>query len=68
MPWLLSLLTLGFFWVARQTQLSHLARSNCDLTWLHLAFLAIITVQPFTTRAAKFRIDFPMDGSSVLMG
>jgi uncharacterized membrane protein len=50
MPWLLSLLTLGIFWVAQQTQLSQLARSNRDLTWLHLAFLAIITVLPFTTR------------------
>ncbi len=50
MPWLLSLLTLGIFWVAQQTQLSQLARSNRDLTWLHLVFLAIITVLPFTTR------------------
>jgi uncharacterized membrane protein len=50
MPWLLSLLTLGIFWVAQQTELSHLARSNRDLTWLHLAFLALITVLPFTTR------------------
>jgi uncharacterized membrane protein len=50
MPWLLSLLTLGIFWVAQQTQLSHLARSNRDLTWLHLVFLAIIAILPFTTR------------------
>lgn len=50
MPWLLSLLTLGIFWVAQQTQLSQLARSNRDLTWLHLVFLAIITVLPFSTR------------------
>ena len=50
MPWLLSLLTLGIFWVAQQTQLSQLARSNRNLTWLHLTFLAIITVLPFTTR------------------
>ena len=49
-PWLLSLLTLGIFWVAQQTQLSRLARSNRDLTWLHLTFLAIVTVVPFTTR------------------
>jgi len=50
MPWVLSLLTLGIFWVAQQTQLSRLARSNRDLTWLHLTFLAIVTVVPFTTR------------------
>jgi uncharacterized membrane protein len=50
MPWLLSLLTLGIFWVAQQTQLSQVARSDRNLTWLHLMFLAIITVLPFTTR------------------
>ena len=50
MPWVLSLLTLGIFWVAQQTQLSQRARSNRNLTWLHLTFLAIITVLPFTTR------------------
>jgi uncharacterized membrane protein len=50
LPWLLSLLTLGIFWVAQQTQLNQLARSNRDLTWLHLVFLAIITVLPFSTR------------------
>jgi uncharacterized membrane protein len=50
MPWLLSLLTLGIFWVAQQTQLCQLARSNRDLTWLHLVFLAIVTVLPFSTR------------------
>ena len=50
MPWLLSLLTLGIFWVAQQTQLSQLARSNRDLTWLHLVFLSLVTVLPFTTR------------------
>jgi uncharacterized membrane protein len=50
MPWLLSLLTLGIFWVAQQTQLSRLARSNRHLTWLQLTFLAIVTVLPFTTR------------------
>ena len=50
MPWLLSLMTLGIFWVAQQTQLSNLARSNRDLTWLYLVFLAIVAVLPFSTR------------------
>jgi uncharacterized membrane protein len=50
MPWLLSLLTLGIFWVSQQTQLSNLARSNRDLTWLYLVFLAIVAVLPFSTR------------------
>ena len=50
MPWLLSLLTLGIFWLGQQTQLSQLERSNRDLTWLHFVFLAIVTVLPFSTR------------------
>ena len=35
LPWLLSLLTLGIFWLGQQTQLNQLERSNRDLTWLH---------------------------------
>jgi uncharacterized membrane protein len=60
MPWLLSLLTLGIFWVAQQTQLSHLARSNRDLTWLHLTLLAIVTVLPFTTRLLADFFTYPL--------
>jgi len=50
LPWLLSLLTLGIFWLGQQTQLSQLARSNRDLAWLHFLFLAVVTVLPFSTR------------------
>ena len=50
MPWLLSLMTLGIFWVGQQTQLNQLGRSNRDLTWLHFVFLGIVTVLPFSTR------------------
>jgi len=50
LPWLLSLVTLGIFWLGQQTQLSQLARSNRDLTWLHFLFLAVVTVLPFSTR------------------
>jgi uncharacterized membrane protein len=50
LPWLLSLVTLGIFWLGQQTQLSQLARSNHDLTWLHFLFLAVVTVLPFSTR------------------
>ena len=48
--WVLSLLTLGIFWLGQQTQLSQLARSNRDLTWLHFVFLAVVTVLLFSTR------------------
>jgi uncharacterized membrane protein len=50
LPWLLSLLTLGIFWLGQQTQLSQLERSNRDLTWLHFLFLAVATVLPFSAR------------------
>jgi uncharacterized membrane protein len=50
LPWLLTLLTLGIFWLGQQTQLSQLERSNRDLAWLHFLFLALVTVLPFSTR------------------
>jgi uncharacterized membrane protein len=63
MPWLLTLLTLGIFWVAQQTQLSQLARSNRDLTWLHLVFLAIITVFSCSARPSTSPLPIPNERS-----
>jgi uncharacterized membrane protein len=48
--YLMSFITLGIFWVGQQTQLNHLARSDRDLTWIHLAFLFAVTLMPFSTR------------------
>ncbi|MGD0722519.1 MAG: TMEM175 family protein [Roseiarcus sp.] len=48
--WLLSLMTLGIFWVGQQTQLAQAARADRDLTWLHFVFLAFVTALPFSTR------------------
>jgi uncharacterized membrane protein len=45
----LSFMTLGIFWVGQQTQLNHLERSDRSLTWIHLAFLAIVCLLPFST-------------------
>jgi uncharacterized membrane protein len=53
--YLMSFMTLGIFWVGQQTQLNHLARSDRDLTWLHMAFLFAVTIMPFSTR---FLIEF----------
>jgi uncharacterized membrane protein len=47
--YLMSFLTLGIFWVGQQTQLSHFARSDRHLTWIHLAFLFTISLTPFST-------------------
>ncbi len=58
LPWLLSLLTLGIFWLGQQTQLSLLERSNRDLAWLHFVFLAVVTVLPFSTRLLGDFLDY----------
>jgi len=47
--YLMSFTTLGIFWVGQQTQLNHLQRSNRSLTWIHLAFLLVVTITPFST-------------------
>ena len=47
--YLMSFLTLGIFWVGQQTQLNHLARADRDLAWIHLAFLFVVSLMPFST-------------------
>ncbi|HEX6507616.1 MAG TPA: TMEM175 family protein [Chloroflexota bacterium] len=47
--YLMSFLTLGIFWVGQQTQLNRFARSDRDLAWIHLAFLFVISLMPFST-------------------
>lgn len=47
---LMSMMTLGIFWVGQQTQLNHLSRSARSLTWMHLLFLFAVTLTPFSTR------------------
>src|SRR4051812_24589687 len=49
LTYFMSFLTLGIFWVGQQTQLNHFARTNRDLTWIHLAFLLIVALMPFST-------------------
>ena len=48
--YLMSFITLGIFWVGQQTQLNTLTRSDRHLTWIHLAFLFLVTLLPFSTR------------------
>jgi uncharacterized membrane protein len=58
--YLMSFMTLGIFWVGQQTQLNHLQRSSRSLTWIHLAFLLLVTITPFSTALlaeyTKYRI------------
>jgi uncharacterized membrane protein len=48
-PYVMSFLTLGIFWIGQQTQFNHIARTNRHLTWIHLSFLALISLMPFST-------------------
>lgn len=47
--YVLSFITLGIFWVGQQTQLDQLERGDRNLAWLHVAFLAVVAVMPFST-------------------
>jgi len=49
LPYVMSFLTLGIFWVGQQTQLNLFTRSDRHLTWIHLAFLLAVTLMPFST-------------------
>ncbi len=49
LPYIMSFLTLGIFWVGQQTQLDRFATSNRHLTWLHLLFLFAVSLLPFST-------------------
>jgi len=46
---LMSVMTLGIFWVGQQTQLNHFARSDRNLAWIHIAFLCAVCLIPFST-------------------
>jgi uncharacterized membrane protein len=46
---LMSVMTLGIFWVGQQTQLNHFAHSDRNLSWIHIAFLCAVCLVPFTT-------------------
>jgi uncharacterized membrane protein len=71
LTWLLSLMTLGIFWVGQQTQLNQLKRADRNLSWLHMIFLATITVLPFSTRLLAefftFRTAFLIYWANILL-
>jgi uncharacterized membrane protein len=47
--YMMTVMTLGIFWVGQQTQLNYLARSDRSLTWIHILFLFFVTLTPFST-------------------
>jgi uncharacterized membrane protein len=56
--YLMSCLTLGIFWAGQQTQLNHIERGNRDLTWIHIGFLFVVSVLPFSTRLLAEFIEY----------
>ena len=46
---LMSVMTIGIFWVGQQTQLNQFARSDRNLAWIHIAFLCAVSLTPFST-------------------
>jgi len=55
---LMSVMTLGIFWVGQQTQLNHFARSDRNLAWIHIAFLCCVSLVPFSTSLLAEYIHF----------
>jgi len=49
LTYLMSFMTLGIFWVGQQAQLNLLARTDRDFAWLHIGFLAAVSLTPFST-------------------
>lgn len=45
----MSFMTLGIFWLGQQNQLTQLAHSDRNYTWLQLTFLFAVTLVPFST-------------------
>jgi uncharacterized membrane protein len=48
-PYVMSFLTLGIFWLGQQAQMDRLAKSDRDLAWMHIAFLCVVCLVPFST-------------------
>ncbi|HWX89508.1 MAG TPA: TMEM175 family protein, partial [Rhizomicrobium sp.] len=49
LTYLMSFVTLGIFWLGQQAQFNLLERSNRDVVWVHIAFLMIVCLVPFST-------------------
>jgi uncharacterized membrane protein len=71
--YLMSFMTLGIFWTGQQTQFNYLSQSDRHLTWIHIAFLAFVSLMPFSTSLLAEFIGFRLAlliywGNIVLLG
>lgn len=49
LPYVMSFVTLGMFWIGQQTQFDFVARCDRTFSWLQLIFLLGVSVMPFST-------------------
>jgi len=49
LPSAISFMPLGIFWIGQSTQLHHFSATDRHLTWIHIAFLAVVSLMPFST-------------------
>ncbi len=48
-PYAMSFLTLGIFWVGQQTQLTYIGRGDRNFAWIQIVFLLAVSLTPFST-------------------
>jgi len=48
-PYLMTFTTVGIFWVGQQAQFNVFERTDRNLTWIHIGFLLVVTLMPFST-------------------
>ena len=58
--YLMSFLTLAIFWNGQQVQMNHFKRGDRNLAWIHVVFLAAVSMMPFSTRLLAEFIGFKL--------
>jgi uncharacterized membrane protein len=48
-PFVMSFMTLGIFWIGQQTQHDALSHTDRSYTWFHIGFLMAVCLLPFST-------------------
>jgi uncharacterized membrane protein len=49
LPYLMTFMTLGIFWVGQQTQLTYVERGDRNFAWIQIVFLLAVSLTPFST-------------------
>lgn len=57
-PFLMSFMTLGIFWMGQQTQFNLFKKSDRHIQWIHIGFLIFVCILPLSTRLLAEFITF----------